>query len=99
MEDKMEELNCLLIKTYKFYKENPCEDDTKINDEYYKIMNANYKDIDKCITDMIKDKRGKEKGKIFGKINKMLKKNINDEDLMMFILENLSEENACLDDF
>jgi hypothetical protein len=63
------------------------------------VMYEHFKKIDTYILSTVNGKKGAERGKLLGNINNKLKSIIEDEDLMMFILESLSDEINDIDDF
>ena len=70
-----------------------------LSDPYFDVMDKHYKTINNYISATISGKKEAERGKLLGNLNNDLKSIIDNEDLMMFILENLPAEFNNIDEF
>ena len=93
------EFKTILIETKNDFKEEKHNMSINLSDPYFAVMEKHYKEINEYIKTKINGKRGEERGKLLGDMNLLLKSVIENKDLMMFILEHLSEEYNFIDKF
>ncbi len=89
----------ILEETKRDYKpEKHCRG-LNISDPYFSTMKEHYNKINKYVLTTLDGKKGAERGGLLGYMNQKIQTIINDDDLIMFILENLPYKVNNIDDF